>query len=282
MTEQKQTYNIDAIKTKMDKLLGKQSKKEEKKELPKFKWFKPKVNKTYEVRFLPLTDKDGLALQEPFFEIAYYDNKEILKNRFVAPSQFGMPDPFKELAMELATSKTKEAWFTRKKVTPKERYYAAMVVRGGTSDLSGDASSAKEDEVIIWELSPKLCKEVYAALVHPDYAEEDLFDIDKGYDFTVTVTPTDKVFEGYPVKEIKLQPRRKASKLGDKKFVETVLAQRPNFHEYFSSQVFAEDKLLELRENFLNPSSPEGEEERGSDSNEDALAALNEQFASLD
>jgi hypothetical protein len=85
-----------------------------------------------------------------------------------------------------------------------------------------------------------------------------MFSIDSGYDFTVTVSATDKMFNNFPVKDIKLQPRRKSSKLLPKKEqVEALLKQVPNFEAYFKAQIKSEEEMIEIRDNFLAVQSGE-------------------------
>jgi hypothetical protein len=261
------SYNLDSIKQKINELSGNTKSGEQK---TKINWAKFDIG-TYDIRFVPVLDVNGNALSQPFFEVAYYDNKELSEKRFPSPSQFGMPDPLKEVAMELAKDRSKEAWLVRKKLTPKERYYAPIVIRG-----------QEEKGLQIWELSPKLCKDIYAILVHPDYAEENMFSLESGYDFTLTVAATDKVFNGYPVKEFKLQPRRKASKLLPKKEqVDAALKQMPNFEAYFKAQVKSEEELISLRDGFLATQSGEagstseaGTTRNGSSMDEETMKAV--------
>lgn len=236
-------YNLDAIKEKLNSLTSvKKAAGTSGEQKAKINWWKPEIG-THEVRFLPILDKEGNRHSQPFYEVAYYDNKDLSEKRFVSPSQFGQPDPLKSMAMELAKDRSKEAWMVRKKLTPKERYYAPIVVRGEGNEEKG---------LQLWELSPKLCKDIYTLLVSPDYQDEDLFSTDNGYDFTVTVSPTDKTFNGYVVKEIKLLPRRKSSKLFPKKDqVEAVMKQMPDFDAFFRSQVKSEDEMNAIKDNFL-------------------------------
>lgn len=272
-------YNLDALKEKINSLSSNGKKTGDQK--AKINWWKPELG-THEVRFIPLTDREGKPLGQPFFEVSYYDNKDLGEKRFVAPSQFGQPDPLKDVLMELAKDRSKEAWQVKKKITPKERYYAAIVVRGEENEKKG---------LQVWELSPKLCKEIYTLLVNPDYAEEDMFSIDNGYDFTVTVTATDKTFNGYPVKDIKLLPRRKTSKLLPKKDqVEVVLKQLPDFEAFFRAQVKSEEEMIAVRDNFLSLQAGEMIDEsadasgtkRGSGTSEQVLADVNDAFADLE
>lgn len=230
------SYSLEVIRQKINEL----SVNSKDKEKSKINWAKFGIG-TYDIRFVPLSDSNGNPLSQPFYEVSYYDNKDLGDKRIVSPSQFGKPDPLKEVALGLAKDKSREAWLTRKKLTPRERFYAAILVRG-----------EEEKGIQIWELSPKLCKDIYTILVHPDYVDENLFDPYNGYDFTVVVSATDKMFNNYPVKEIKIQPRRKSSKLmPSKEQIESLLKQVPNLEAYFAAQVKSEEEMIAIRDNFL-------------------------------
>lgn len=251
-------YNLDAIKEKLNALSSPNKKNANGETKAKINWWKPEIG-THEVRFLPILDKEGNRYNQPFYEVAYYDHKDLSDKRFVSPTQFGMPDPLKEMHNELAKDRSKEAWLVKKKLTPKERYYAAIVVRGEGNEEKG---------LQLWELSPKLCKDIYTLLVSPDYQDEDLFSLDSGYDFTVTVSPTDKTFNGFVVKEIKLLPRRKSSKLfGKKEQVEAVMKTMPDFDALFRAQVKNAEELMAIRDNFITAQSASGEGAGSSDEN---------------
>lgn len=235
------SYNLNAIKNKIEQLSG--AKKNNggggKGDRAKINWFKPGLGQ-HDVRFLPYQDANG----QPFQEVAYYDSKLLSEMRFVAPTQFGMKDPVFELLTELKKDRSKEAWSLWKNLTPRERYYAPIIVRG-----------EEEKGVQIWELNGRLVKDIYSILAHPDYKDENLMDAEKGYDFTVMVSPTDKTFNGNPVKEIKLQPRRKPSALAEKDSDrEKIIAGIPNLEAYFKAQVKTEEQMATMLENFLNSS----------------------------
>jgi len=230
------SYNIEALKAKIQSLSPQKSSGDRQ----KLTFWKPTIG-NHDVRFVALKDADGNPLSQPFFEVAYYDNSELSEKRFVAPGQFGGEDPLKQVAMELASDRSREAFLLRKKLTPKERYYSAILVRG-----------EEEKGLQIWEMSPQVCKDIYTLLVMPDYADDDVFHPETGFDFTVSVTATDKTFNGHPVKAIKLVPRRKASKLVEKKEQrEALLKSVPNFHAYFKAQVKSVEELTNIRDNFL-------------------------------
>lgn len=239
-------YNLDAIKAKISELSGeKRGGGAGGKDRPRINWFKPDLGQ-HNVRFLPYTDKNG----QPFQEVGYYDSKLLSERRIVSPTQFGMEDPIFELLTELKKDRSKEAWKLWKNLQSKERYYAPILVRG-----------QEEKGVQIWELNSKLVRDIYSFLAHPDYKDENLMDANNGYDFTVTVTPTDKTFNGNAVKEIKLQPRRKPSPIMESAAESDKVVQSiPNLEAYFKAQVRPKDEMMTMLENFLA-----GNGEAGSD-----------------
>lgn len=241
------TYSLDAIKAKINQLSGVRgsSGTGNKSEKTKVNWWKPQLGQ-HDIRFLPYQDRNG----QPFHEVSYYDSRLLSERRFVAGCQFeGTTDPVFNLLTELKKDKSKEAWTLWRNLQPKERYYAPIIVRG------------EEDKgVQLWELNSKLVKDIYSVLAHPDYKDENLMDPENGYDFTVTVSPTDKTFAGNPVKDIKLQPRRKPSPLAKSADVsEKIVAAIPNLEAYFKAQTKSEDELNAMLQNFLagNGSSSE-------------------------
>ena len=259
------SYNLNAIKSKIEQLSGAKNKKSgDGGNRARINWFKPGLGQ-HDVRFLPYQDANG----QPFQEVAYYDSKLLSEMRFVAPTQFGMKDPVFELLTELKKDRSKEAWSLWKNLTPRERYYAPIIVRG-----------EEEKGVQIWELNGRLVKDIYSILAHPDYKDENLMDPEKGYDFTVMVSPTDKTFNGNAVKEIKLQPRRKPSPLAEKDADrEKFIAGIPNLEAYFKAQVKSEEQMAAMLENFLNSSDSGSSVE--TTSTPDPVSLLLRKFSSM-
>lgn len=268
-------YNLDALKNKLAAFNGDNKKGGDK---PKLQFWKPEAGEV-DVRFLPYKDSN----EQPFQEVAYYDNKQLSQRRLVVPSQFGMECPVHELITELKKDRSKEAWKMVKALSPKTRYYAAVLVRG-----------QEEKGVQIWEFSQTVCKDIYSILVHQDYREENMMDAQNGYDFTVaaTVVPG-KTFNGFPVKEIKLTPRRKPSKIAKTQAeIDKIVKAVPNLEEIFKGQVKSYDEMKTALEGFLAVDSAEAASETGTDhtaaSGASATAAssaaaddLDEQFKDL-
>lgn len=248
-------YNLDAIKQKIADLSG--GRNGQKKDRVRLTWFKPSLladgsKNSYEIRFLPYTDKNG----QPFEEVSYYDNKELSERRFVAPAQYGMEDPIFDLINELRRENTRETWQVMNKLRPKDRFYAPILVRG------------EEDRgVQIWELNSKILKDIYSILAHPDYADDNMMDADNGFDFTLDVEDSGKKFGKWTVKNYNLTPRRKPSKLAKtKRDTQALLDAVPDLESYFKGQVRNAEWLQQVVENFLARSAGEdGTEETSED-----------------
>lgn len=231
------SYNISDIKKKINELSGVRAAKANTSEKQKLEWFKPSLGQ-HSVRFLPYKHGDD---NQPFAEINYYDNNMLSEKRLVAPLQFGLEDPIFSALQELKSDTSKEAWMIWRNLTTKPRYYAPVLVRG--EEAKG---------VQIWELSPTLVNKIFQVLASPDYESEDLFDPVEGFDFLVSITPTDKTFKGNPVKSIEFAARRKSSRVAETDAeISKIVSSVPNLHAYFKAQAPSEETLSNILENFL-------------------------------
>ena len=232
-------YDLEAIKQKIADLSGGRNGNKDRVRLT---WFKPSLladgsSNSYEIRFLPYTDKNG----QPFEEVSYYDNKELSERRFVAPAQYQMDDPIFDLINELRSENTRETWRLMNNLRPKDRFYAPILVRG-----------EEERGVQIWELNSKILKDIYSILAHPDYAEDNMMDADEGFDFTLDVEDSGKKYGKWTVKNYNLTPRRKPSKIArTKKDRDALVNAVPDLESYFKGQVRNAEWLQQIVENFL-------------------------------
>jgi len=260
-------YNVNAIREKMLKLNGGNKKSGSDKEKIKLTWWKPKLGMS-EIRFLPYDDGNG----QPFQEIAYYTSKKLSENRVVAPYQWEMPDPVQELLSKLRKNRQDDAtWKLMKQLQARESYYAPIVVRG------------EEDKgVQIWEMSQKVVNQIYSKLAHPDYAEEYLFDEKEGFDFTVTATDSGREFNGFPIKELAIEVRRKSSPLAKtQKERDEILASVPDLKEYFKSYTPGEERMNDMVVNFLSGDggTDEGTEVSDEESDDDRVDSANSKIS---
>lgn len=230
-------YDLNTIRSKINQLSGNKkggTNTSGTGEKTKIAWWKATIGE-HNVRFLPY-----LHNGQPFHEVSYYDTKLLSDRRFVAGVQFNMPDPIFNLFTEMKKDRSKEAWTQWRNLQAKERYYAPIIVRG-----------EEEKGVQLWEMNSKLVNEIYGILANPDYKDENLMDPQNGYDFIISVTATDKMFNGSPVKEIKPLPRRKPSPIATtEEGVKKILDGIPNLEAYFKAQVKTEEECNTMLENF--------------------------------
>lgn len=271
LTESKETkmaYNLDSIKNKIRELNNEKPKGNDKskntKNAPKLQYWKPALGMNV-VRFLPYDDGNG----QPFQEINYYNSKKLSDRRMIAPAQFNLPDPVADLLESLRPQRAKkEVWNIMKELQMKPSYYALVLVRG-----------QEHLGVQVWEMKQEIVKNIYATLTHPDWVEENLFDAETGYDFTVEVTDSGTEFNGYMVKNFVLSPRRKPEPLAKKKEDrEKLIASMPNLLEHNKQYVKNEESLKDLIANFLSQfeESDGRETEDGTEINGEAAAAEEE------
>ena len=109
--------DFDAIRKKLNALSGANSKR-------RVMW-RPPEGETVTVRILGFTDNDGNPFKERWFYYNIGNNPGLL-----TPHQFGKPDPIQDLIQKLKDEGTKESYEMAKKLYPKMRAYAPVIVRG--------------------------------------------------------------------------------------------------------------------------------------------------------
>ena len=175
--------NFDAIRKKLDNLSGNNKKSNA-------SW-KPKEGEEYTVRLLSFPNNDG----QPFKELWFYYN--IGNNPgLLAPYQYGKADPIQDLINKLRDEGTKESYELAKKLYPKMRCYAPVIVRG------------EEDKgVQLWAFGKQVYQSLLAIMVDEDYG--DITDPESGRDVKVRCfKPNGKKYT-----ETEVMPRGKASTL---------------------------------------------------------------------
>jgi hypothetical protein len=266
--------NIKALADKFAELSG-----EKKKKGPSLPMWKPSLSedgksKTYNIRCLPC-DFGG----QPFFELNYYDNKKLSRNRLVAPAQFGLPDPVADLVVELNKDRgNKNAWNTIRGLLPQPRFYAPILVR-----------EEKEKGVQYYEVSRNLCKKFYSNFLDEEYRDEPLNDALVGRDFKLVVTPSGKTFvtddgKSYPVNDIDLRVASKVSKLAStQEEIDKLVASVVDLSEIFKAQVKSYEEIGQMLSKFLDvgatPVAASAVAEIGMD--DAALKSVEDQFEGL-
>lgn len=151
--------DLEAIKRRMAQLSGRQFGAQ----------WKPKPPSEHYVRIISIPDNDG----EPCATRMFYYN--IGKFPIIAPSQFGKADPVQELINKLREDGSPESKELAKKLYPKPKHYAAVIVRG------------EEDKgVQLWGFSKGVYQSILGIMMDPDYG--DISDVEKGHDIKVTIS----------------------------------------------------------------------------------------------
>jgi hypothetical protein len=162
--------NVDLIKNKLTELSSPKGGNSQKQNEKALSFWKPTVGKAL-VRFVPSNRNP----ENPFTEL--YFHYGIGKRTIISPTNFGEKDPIIEFSKELRKTKEPENWKLAKKLEPKMRVFAPVIVRG------------EEDKgVRLWEFG----KEIYQALLSLAADEDvgDFTDIMEGRDMKVeTVGP---------------------------------------------------------------------------------------------
>ena len=176
--------DFDAIRKKLNALSGASSRRN-------VMW-RPPEGETVTVRILGFQDNDGNPFKERWFYYNIGNNPGLL-----TPHQFGKPDPIQELIQKLKDEGTKESYEMAKKLYPKMRTYAAVVVRGEESE-----------GVKLWAFGKTVYQNLLNIMLDPDYG--DITDVHEGHD--VKVTCTKQPGKMYAMTDV--MPRPKATALG--------------------------------------------------------------------
>jgi hypothetical protein len=169
------------------------------------------------------------------------------KKVIASPLNWGEKDPIAEFAKQLRGTNDKENWRLAKKLDPKVRIFAPVIIRGQESE-----------GVHLWEFG----KEIYEAFLQMAADEEvgDFTDIMTGRDIKlVTVGPD---VTGTKYNKTTIQPSMKTSPLSeDDKELELWLEEQVNPKEMYKPLPF--DDIKAALQEWLNPE--EAEEEFPSD-----------------
>lgn len=152
--------DLAAIRKKLGQLSGQNSKKN-------VMW-RPEEGAETTVRLLAYPNNDG----QPFKELMFYYN--IGNNPgLLAPYQFDKPDPIQELITKLRDEGSKESYELAKKLYPKMRCYAPVVVRG-----------EEEKGVRLWAFGKTVYQTLLNYMLDEDYG--DITDPHEGRDVRIS------------------------------------------------------------------------------------------------
>ncbi len=243
----KMSINLDAIRAKVSQLSGLNKGRKD------ILW-KSEPGE-YTVRLLPWKNNDG----QPFKERWFYYN--IGQGSILAPNQFGKNDPIQELINKLHASGKKDDKELAKKLYPKMRAFAPVIVRG-----------QEEKGVMLWSMS----KGVYARLLE-FFLDSDIGDITdpkEGFDLKVKILKQ----PGKMYADTVVDPARKQSKLAESDDKMTSLLNSvPDIDELYKLKNY--DEIKRQLEGWLAGDSEQKDEnpgivKGGSSNSSDALDDL--------
>jgi hypothetical protein len=227
--------NLDAIKKKLESMTKPTSSGSSN----QTKRFKPQVGKQT-IRVVPFKYNKEF----PFIEMRFYygiGSKKVI----ASPLNWGEKDPIAEFAKQLRGTNDKENWKLAKKLDPKVRIFAPVIVRGEESE-----------GVQLWEFG----KEIYEAFLQMAADEEvgDFTDIMTGRDIKlVTVGPD---VTGTKYNKTTIAPSMKMSALSkDEKEIELWLEEQTNPKESYKPLPF--DDIKAALQEWLTPEGDEDEDE---------------------
>jgi hypothetical protein len=222
--------DLSQIRSKLNTLQKTNQPKKEKVDYSTIYW-KPKEAGKYQIRFVP----SKFDKQNPFKEFFFHYN--YTKFPIPALSNWGEKDPIIEFAKSLRATNDKDNWTLSKKLEPKMRIYAPIIVRG------------EEDKgVRLWEFGKEIYSDLLRIADDEDYG--DYTDIMEGRDFTIDATKD--TFQGKSYLKCTARVKPKTSSLSDdKEQIKKFLNEQPNVLEIHNRMEF--DEIKKILQNWLNP-----------------------------
>lgn len=198
-----------------------------------FRYWKPRDNGEYTIRFLPPKDADGLF----FKQAAQY---KIGENYYFAPYIDGEADPIYEMYRALWKKGTPESIALARELKPRKQYLYNIVIR----DENGQKPE-NPTRVYVYMSGEKLYEKVMHYFWDEDFG--DLTDIDEGFDFKIVKEQGQGGFPNYD----NSRPRAKSTPLfDDKKLVDEVISGIHDLNKEVEYKSYNE--LKEILNNFLN------------------------------
>ena len=197
--------------------------------------WKPQPGKT-QIRIVPYTHNKDNPFTELFFHYSLVPNKTVL-----SPQSFGRPDPVQQFADKLKSSGDKDEWIQGKRIEPKMRTFAPVIVRG-----------EENEGVKFWGFGKTVYQELLGIIADPDYG--DISDPMTGRDIVVERQTPAEAGNQYGKTTIRVKPNQ--TELADNaKIQKELLENQPNYAELYTEPTY--DELKEHLQNFLNPSAAE-------------------------
>ena len=202
-------------------------------------FWKPKEGAKTQVRIVPYKyNKDF-----PFSELYFYFG--IGKPRMLALSNFEETDPILEFATKLRKSGDQTNIDLAKKLFPKLRIFAPVVVRG------------EEDKgVRFWEFGKMVYQELLGVMADEDYG--DITDVASGRDITIEVIPAKETGKMYNTTTVRVKPNQ-TPLAPEAPTVESLLENQKDIIGLYKKYPF--DEMKDILQGWLKPEESDGGKE---------------------
>lgn len=246
--------DISKIKAKLSQLQSKGSKSSyEKIDYSKIFW-KPKEGKQV-IRIVPSKFNKDFPFREVFF---HYD---IVKRSMLALTNWGEKDPIVEFSKQLYKSEDKDDQSLARKLSPRVRVFAPVVVRG--EEHLGTR---------LWEFGKEVYEQLLKIAADEDYG--DITDIMEGTDLTVECVKAE--FSGRSYLKPTIIPKRKTSALADdSEVIKKLLEEQPDILSVYKKYTFEEIKGFLAQ--WLNPEEAEQQAEEEADEEDEVEEVVAEE-----
>ena len=192
--------------------------------------WKPKPGKQV-VRIVPYKYEPD----NPFIELKFHYN--INNKTYLSPDSFGRPDPIVEFSNRLKKTGSKEDWQMGRKMEPKMRTFAPVIVRG-----------EEHEGVKFWGFGKQVYQELLSIISDPDFG--DITDLTSGRDIVVEF----KTAEGgasFPETSIRVKPNVSVAVDAKNSQLLDALKAQVNILDLFPELSYEEHK--EVMDKWLNP-----------------------------
>ena len=223
--------DMNAIKNKLNQLQSTSSTKNN--------FWKPEPGKQV-VRIVPYEfNKDN-----PFIELFFHYNLGNNKT-YLSPASFGRPDPVAEFADKLKSTGNKDEWIQGKRLEPKMRTFAPVIVRGQESE-----------GVKFWGFGKTVYQELLGVIADPDYG--DITDATNGRDIGIERQTPAEAGNQYGKTTVRVKPNQTAI-TEDAKMLESIFENQSDLTELYTEPTY--DELKDALQNYLNPGDSDSDEE---------------------
>lgn len=195
--------------------------------------WKPNPGKQ-EVRIVPYKFQPD----NPFIELKFH--YQLNGKTYLSPDSFGRPDPIVEFAARLKRSGDKEEWKLARKLEPKMRTFAPIVVRG-----------EEHEGVKFWGFGKQVYQELLSIMSDPDYG--DITDLANGRDIVVEFKTAEETGKQFPETSIRVKPNTKPAVDPSNKELLEKIANQTKILDLFPELTYEE--LKEVMNNWLHPES---------------------------